>query len=65
MSRNRKGLTIILPVLSLIVSAGIVIHQYSRREGLRRDLARYDKEYSALEARFPKNTAPAVHHHGD
>ena len=55
----RRLLTIILPILSLTVSASIVIHQYARRASLTRQLAADEREFIALQKKLPKSARPA------
>jgi len=58
-----RKLTILFPLSSLLVSSGIVWHQYARRDRLARELAQAEREFVRLQKRLPKNAAPAPHSH--
>jgi hypothetical protein len=47
-----KRLIRILPIVSLIVSFGIVYHQHVRRERLKQELAVAEREYAQYEKRY-------------
>lgn len=67
-----RVLTVLLPVLSLGASIGIVSHQYWRRNHLKQELARVEREFDRLVQFLPAaapKTAPPRHeenesHHG-
>ena len=64
---KRKGSWILfLPVLAGIVSAGIVTHQYVRRNRMKTEWQAAEKEYDRLAALLPskyKHRIADSHHH--
>lgn len=57
-----RRLSILLPVLSVLVSGGSVMHQYARRATLRSELRRTEREMAALAKRLPAAAQQHPHH---
>lgn len=58
-----RALTILLPLLSLLISVGIVRHQYARRDRLTFELAQTESEFARLKGLLPKKAAPPACDH--
>jgi hypothetical protein len=77
LSRLSQNLIVILPIVSILASAGIVVQQTARHDRLEKELAASDREYDTLENRYleltkaPGSKKPAAapqrheHHDGD
>ncbi len=60
-----RKLTILLPLISMMVSVGIVWHQYARHDRLARKFAQDSREFIALQKQLPKGHAPVQIHDDD
>lgn len=52
MSRLSQTLVLIMPIFTVIASAGIVTHQTLRRDSLQRRMDAFEKEHAVLEKRY-------------
>ncbi len=57
-----RPLTILLPAVSVLVSAGVVVDQYGRRDRLKHELASAEQEFRTLQQQLPRGQAlPEIH----
>ena len=67
--KTRRILTYLMPILSLIVAASIVTHEYIRKSSLRQQIVQDERERLELMSKLPKpakqalSAAPEHDHH--
>ncbi len=65
--QRMRVLTFLFPLLSVLVSTGIVIHQYARRSCLQNEMVRTERQIAAIQKQNPRAAHDCSHmqEHGD